>query len=213
MFRFHDALGATNTDPSRHVVLGTPLDMEPGPGQEVVHLAAGCFWGVEKVFWSQPGVVATAVGYMGGRAEATHPTYREVCSGTTGHAETVRVVLDTTQTSTARLLSLFFEIHDPTQGDRQGNDVGTQYRSAIWTTTPDQLTTALATRDAYQRQLSERGFGTITTEIAPAQQAGPFWQAEDHHQGYLWKNPDGYQCHSRTGIACPVVPVVPGASV
>ncbi len=204
MIRSVDALRAPHPDSSRHVVLGTPLDLAPGPGQEVLFLAAGCFWGVEKVFWETPGVVATATGYMGGHT--AHPTYPQVCTHTTGHAETVRVVFDTSQISARRVLALFFEIHDPTQGDRQGNDVGDQYRSAIWTTTPEQLAAAEATRDAYQREIGPRGFGPITTRIAPAEQAGPFWQAEDEHQGYLWKHPDGYQCHVRTGIACPVAP-------
>lgn len=206
MIRFHDALGSRH-DPGEHVVLHTPLDMEPGENQEVIHLAAGCFWGVEKVFWETPGVLATATGYMGGHRP--NPTYGQVCTGLTGHAETVRVVFDTATTSAAELIALFFEIHDPTQGDRQGNDIGTQYRSAIWTTTPEQREVALATRDAYQEQISARGFGPITTTIAPAADTTGFWQAEDEHQGYLWKHPDGYQCHARTGIACPVAPARP----
>ncbi len=204
MIRSLNALRVPPPDPSRHVVLGTPLDLAPGPGHQVIHLAAGCFWGVEKIFWETPGVIATAAGYMGGTT--AHPTYSAVCTGQTGHAETVRVVYDTATISTGQILALFFEIHDPTQGDRQGNDVGRQYRSAIWTTTPEQLSAALATRDAYRQQISARGFGPITTEIAPAEQVGPFWQAEEEHQGYLWKHPNGYQCHTRTGIACPVVP-------
>ena len=203
MIRFHDALG-TQPDPLEHVVLHTPLDLEPAEGQEVIFLAAGCFWGVEKVFWETPGVIATATGYMGGHWP--HPTYERVCTGSTGHAETVRIVFDTHRTSAARLVALFFEIHDPTQGDRQGNDIGTQYRSAIWTTTPAQLAVANATRGTYQEEISARGFGPITTTIAPAEQAGPFCQAEPEHQGYLWKHPNGYQCHARTGIACPVAP-------
>lgn len=209
MFRSIDALSAPRTDPARHVVLGTPLDLAPGAGQALIFLAAGCFWGVEKIFWETPGVVSTAVGYMGGHT--AHPTYPEVCTGSTGHAETVRVVYDTAQVSTEQILALFFEIHDPTQGDRQGNDVGPQYRSAVWTTTPDQRAAAIATRDAYQREISSRGFGSITTAIASSvPDAGgegvAFWRAEDYHQGYLWKNPGGYQCHVRTGVACPVVP-------
>ncbi len=204
MFQFHEALTGARPDPSRHVVLGTALDLQPGPEQEVIFLAAGCFWGVEKIFWESPGVVATSTGYMGGHTE--NPSYSEVCTGLTGHAETVRVVYDTTQTDASRIVSTFFEIHDPTQGDRQGNDVGSQYRSAIWTTTPHQLELALATRDAYQEEISGHGFGPITTVIVASEEAGPFWQAEDYHQGYLWKNPDGYQCHVRTGLACPVLP-------
>ncbi|WP_052450723.1 peptide-methionine (S)-S-oxide reductase MsrA [Actinomyces polynesiensis] len=207
MFTFHDAIHPAEPEPGRHVVLGTPLDLPAGEGREVIFLAAGCFWGVEKVFWETEGVLATAVGYMGGTTP--HPTYEQVCTGATGHAETVRVVYDTSRTDAAHIISVFFEIHDPTQGDRQGNDVGSQYRSAIWTTTPGQLTTALATRDAYAAAIAARGFGPVTTEIAPAEEAGPFWQAEDYHQGYLWKHPDGYQCHTRTGIACPVLPHTP----
>lgn len=210
MIRFHDALG-TRQDPNDHVVLHAPLDLQPGEHQEVIHFAAGCFWGVEKIFWETPGVVATATGYMGG--SWPDPTYERVCTGLTGHAETVRVVFDTSTTSTAELVALFFEIHDPTQGNRQGNDRGPQYRSAIWTTTPEQLAVATATRDAYQRELSARGFGPITTTIASAEEAGTFWQAEDEHQGYLWKHPDGYQCHSRTSIACPVAPASAPRSV
>ena len=186
-----------------HVVLGTPLDMEPGSGQEVIFFAGGCFWGVEKIMWEQPGVVVTATGFMGGTTE--YPTYHQVCTTDTGHAETVRVVFDTTKTSAEKLIATFFEIHDPTQVNRQGNDRGSQYRGAIWTTTPQQFNTALAIRDAYQEQLSQHGFGTIATQIEAAEHAGPFWPADESHQGYLWKHPDGYQCHSRTGVACPVV--------
>jgi methionine-S-sulfoxide reductase len=204
MFTFRDAIHPHSPEPDVHVVLGTPLDLPAGEGREVIFLAAGCFWGVEKVFWETEGVVATATGYMGGTTP--RPTYEQVCTGATGHAETVRVVYDTGVTDAAHLIPTFFEIHDPTQGDRQGNDVGSQYRSAIWTTTPEQLGIALATRDAYAEEIAARGFGPITTEIGPADLAGPFWQAEDHHQGYLWKHPNGYQCHARTGIACPVLP-------
>ena len=190
----------------RHPVLGTDIHAEPADGQEVIYLAAGCFWGVEKAMWEQPGVIATATGYMGGLADADHPTYRQVCTGRTDHAETVRVVYDPERLPTSQLLAAFFEMHDPTQGDRQGNDIGTQYRSAIWTTTPEQAATAQATLDGYQQVLTADGFPAITTEVATADDAGTFWYAEPEHQAYLWHHPDGYQCHARTGRACPVVP-------
>ena len=180
---------------------------EAGAGQEVMFLAAGCFWGVEKAMWNAPGVVSTAVGYMGGHAP--HPTYEQVCDHATGHAETVRVVFDTAATSASQLIREFFEIHDPTQVGGQGNDIGDQYRSAIWTTTPDQMADATALRDAYQKVLSERGFGPIQTVIAPApapESNARFWAAEDYHQRYLLKNPGGYECHARTGVPCPVPP-------
>lgn len=202
MFSYADVLRVPQHDPSLHVVLGTPLLATPKDNEEEIFFAAGCFWGVEKIFWSQPGVVCTATGYMGGHLE--NPTYPQVCEKTTGHAETVRVVFDTTQTSAAQLIATFFEIHDPTQGDRQGNDVGPQYRSVIWTTTEHQFEVAEATRAAYQQELSTRALDAITTEIADRGQH-TFWYAEDYHQGYLFKNPDGYQCHSRTGVACPVL--------
>ncbi|RRC95518.1 peptide-methionine (S)-S-oxide reductase MsrA [Schaalia canis] len=202
MFNLHNVLQPRSGDPRLHVVLGAPIDAEPQEGEEVIFFAAGCFWGVEKIFWSTPGVVTTATGYMGGHTPT--PSYREVCTKTTGHAETVRVVFDTSRTSAAELIALFFEIHDPTQGDRQGNDIGPQYRSAIWTTTPEQYEVAAATLTAYQERLAQEGFPPITTGLADAEGV-TFWEAEDYHQGYLFKNPDGYQCHSRTGVACPVV--------
>lgn len=202
MFTFADVLRAPQSDPGHHVVLGTRLDAPVEDHEEEIFFAAGCFWGVEKIFWSQPGVTCTATGYMGGHVE--NPTYPLVCEKTTGHAETVRVRFDTTKTSAAQLIATFFEIHDPTQGDRQGNDLGPQYRSVIWTTTPVQCDIAEATRAAYQQELTWRGLPLITTEIAD-QGEHVFWYAEDYHQGYLFKNPDGYQCHSRTGVACPVV--------
>lgn len=180
---------------------------DAGTGQEVIFLAAGCFWGVEKAMWNTPGVVSTAVGYMGGHTP--QPSYEQVCAHGTGHAETVRVVFDTAATSSAHLIRLFFEIHDPTQVGGQGNDIGDQYRSHIWTTTAAQLDDALALRDAYQEVLSARGFGPIQTGIspAPASEANAhFWYAEDYHQQYLFKNPGGYECHARTGIACPALP-------
>ena len=180
---------------------------EAGVGQEVIFLAGGCFWGVEKAMWNAPGVVSTAVGYMGGHAP--DPTYEQVCSHSTGHAETVRVLFDTATTSAADLIRLFFEIHDPTQVGGQGNDIGDQYRSAIWTTTPEQLHDAVALRDAYQEALTAAGFGPIQTSIAPAppeDSDAHFWYAEDYHQQYLFKNPGGYECHARTGLACPALP-------
>ena len=183
-----------------HVVLGTPLEGPWPAGTEVIHLAMGCFWGVERLYWQQPGVVVTAAGYMGGFTP--HPTYEETCTGMTGHAETVRVAYDPTATTVEALLTVFWENHDPTQGARQGNDVSTAYRSAIYWTTPEQEAVALASRDAFQAQLSARGFGEITTEIRSAQQAGPFYLAEDYHQGYLDKNPAGYCPVHATGVTC-----------
>ncbi|WP_414160212.1 peptide-methionine (S)-S-oxide reductase MsrA [Schaalia hyovaginalis] len=183
--------------------LTAPIDHEPGEGEEVLYLAAGCFWGVDKAFWNAPGVVATATGYMGGQIE--NPSYEQVCTSTTGHAETVRVVYSTAQTSAAQLIARFFEIHDPTQVDRQGNDLGPQYRGAIWTSTPEQLDVALRARAAYQGALEAKGFGVIATQVAPADEAGPFWYAEEYHQKYLHKNPNGYECHARTGVPCPIV--------
>ena len=197
----------TNVHVSTHAVLGSNMRDEAGAGQEVIYLAAGCFWGVEKALWNAPGVVTTATGYMGG--DSPNPTYEQVCSHSTGHAETVRVVFDTALASAADLVRLFFEIHDPTQVGGQGNDIGDQYRSAIWTTTPEQLRDATALRAAYQEVLTERGFGPIQTVISPAPDADStarFWYAEDYHQQYLFKNPGGYECHARTGIACPALP-------
>ena len=159
--------------------------------------------GVDKAFWNAPGVVATATGYMGGTL--LNPTYKQVCTKTTGHTETIHVVFDTSLTSAAELIARFFEIHDPTQADGQGNDLGPQYRSAIWTTTPEQFDVALRARSAYQGALSVRGFPTITTSVESADEADRFWYAEEYHQKYLWKNPNGYECHARTGIPCPIV--------
>ncbi|MBI4246714.1 MAG: peptide-methionine (S)-S-oxide reductase MsrA [Candidatus Rokubacteria bacterium] len=158
----------------------------------------GCFWGAEKRFWSIPGVHSTVVGYAGG--QAPNPTYKQVCTGRTGHAEVVLVVFDPQVVSYADLLRVFWESHDPTQGMRQGNDVGTQYRSAIYVHSPEQRRLAEASRDAYQRALSLAGHGRITTEIADA---GPFYPAEDYHQQYLAKNPAGYCGLGGTGVACP----------
>jgi peptide-methionine (S)-S-oxide reductase len=162
----------------------------------------GCFWGAEKTFWSVPGVLVTAVGYQGGFTP--NPTYPEVCTGRTGHTETVRIVYDPDRVGARLLLSLFWERHDPTQGFRQGNDRGTQYRSAVFWTTPDQHAAAEATRGEYARALTGAGFGSITTQILPVDRAGPFYYAEDYHQQYLHKTPDGYCPDHGTGIACPV---------
>ncbi|AXG12716.1 peptide-methionine (S)-S-oxide reductase MsrA [Intrasporangium calvum] len=185
-----------------HVVLGTPLEGPWPDGSAVMYVAMGCFWGVERIFWRLPGVVNTAAGYMGGYTP--NPTYEETCTGLTGHAETVRVVYDPAQTSPELLLKAFWENHDPTTANRQGNDVGTAYRSAIYWTTPGQEEAARATRDAFQRVLHEHGHGDITTEIRSADDAGPFYLAEDYHQGYLHKNPGGYCNHGPNGMTCPV---------
>jgi peptide-methionine (S)-S-oxide reductase len=166
----------------------------------------GCFWGAERLFWQTPGVIATAAGYAGGFTP--NPTYEEVCSGRTGHAEVVLVVFDPQRISYEELLRVFWEGHDPTQGMRQGNDMGTQYRSAIYTAGEAQAEAAKASRERYQRALSERGLGEITTEIAPA---GPFYYAEDYHQQYLHKVPNGYCGLDGTGVSCPVGTGVTGA--
>lgn len=184
-----------------HTVLGTDILAEPDENQEIIYLASGCFWGAEKLAW-ELGADSTAVGYMGGFTP--NPTYEEVCSGNTGHAETVRVLYSPTKLSTAKLLQAFFESHDPTSLNRQGGDIGTQYRSAIFTTTQEQEDTANQMIRAYQAKLTDAGRGTIVTEVASVLEAGPFFPAEDYHQQYLDKNPGGYECHSRTGIACPL---------
>ena len=168
-------------------------------GLEQAVFGMGCFWGAERMFWEAPGVYTTAVGYAGGFT--VNPTYREVCSGMTGHTEVVLVVFDPKQTSYAEMLKIFWENHDPTQGMRQGNDVGTQYRSAIYTFSPQQQQTAEASRAAYQDRLTSAQLGRITTEISDAP---PFYYAEEYHQQYLAKNPDGYCGHGGTGISCPV---------
>ncbi|HEY1957830.1 MAG TPA: peptide-methionine (S)-S-oxide reductase MsrA [Polyangiaceae bacterium] len=183
----------------KHFVSGRSMEGPFPPGTETAMFGLGCFWGAEKKFWQQKGVWSTAVGYAGGTQE--NPTYREVCSGRTGHAEVVRVVFDPKEISYDALLKLFFESHDPTQGNRQGADVGTQYRSAIYAYGPDQKRSAEAARAAYQAKLTEAGYGKITTEIADAPQ---FYFAEDYHQQYLAKNPDGYCGLGGTGVACPV---------
>jgi peptide-methionine (S)-S-oxide reductase len=185
--------------PSSHDVLGTPLE-PPFPEElERAIFALGCFWGAERVFWQAPGVYTTAVGYAGGYTP--NPSYEEVCSGLTGHSEAVLVVFDPGKTSYEELLRLFWENHDPTQGMRQGNDVGTQYRSAIFWADEAQREAAEASRDGYQRELAAAGYGDITTELAPA---GQFFYAEPYHQQYLAKNPNGYCGLGGTGVACPV---------
>lgn len=188
--RDHEILGRCE-----HEVFGR--DVRRPEGSEVAHLALGCFWGAEKLFWQLDGVTNTAVGYQGGFTP--NPTYEEVCSGRTGHAETVRVVFDPARVSYAELLAAFFEDHDPTQGMRQGNDVGTQYRSAIYTISDEQAAVAAEVRDRFQRALSQSGYGEITTEIAPA---GDFYFAEEYHQQYLIKVPGGYCPLHATGVKC-----------
>jgi peptide-methionine (S)-S-oxide reductase len=185
--------------PAKHEVLGTPLAGPFPDGVETAVFGMGCFWGAERIFWQATGVYTTAVGYAGGLTQ--NPTYEEVCSGRTGHTEAVLVAFDTAATSYEEMLKLFWEGHDPTQGMRQGNDVGTQYRSAIlWRDEPQRIA-AEASRDAYQRMLSQAGHGEITTEIA---QIGPFYYAEDYHQQYLAKNPAGYCGLGGTGVSCPI---------
>ncbi|HEY2177287.1 MAG TPA: peptide-methionine (S)-S-oxide reductase MsrA [Caulobacteraceae bacterium] len=180
-------------------VNGRPLHSPYPEGLEIAHFAMGCFWGVERRFWQVPGVWVTAVGYMGGTTP--NPTYQETCSGRTGHTETVRVVFDPALVSYEALLKPFWEGHDPTQGMRQGNDVGSQYRSAIFTASPEQAAAARASLEVYQQALNAAGRGPITTEIA---EAGPFYFAEDYHQQYLAKNPGGYCGVDGTGVVCPI---------
>jgi len=185
--------------PERHDVLGTPLTPPFPEGLETAVFGLGCFWGAERVFWQAPGVYSTAVGYAGGYTP--NPTYNEVCGARTGHAEVVLVVFDPKQTSYDALLKRFWENHDPTQGMRQGNDVGTQYRSAIYTTSDAQREAADASRAAFQDALGARRYGEITTEIAPLDR---FYYAEDYHQQYLAKNPNGYCGLGGTGVSCPI---------
>ena len=188
--------------PSTHAVLGTPLEGPWPEGTEVLYVAMGCFWGAERIMWRLPGVVTTAVGYMGGFTP--NPTYEECCTGRTGHAETVLVAYDPAVLAAEHILKAFWENHDPTQGMRQGNDIGTAYRSAIYWTTPGQEAAARATTAAFQGELTRVGAGAITTEVRPASEAGPFWYAEDYHQQYLHKNPAGYCNHGPNGLTCPV---------
>ena len=183
----------------RHAVLGTPLEGPFPADTATAYFALGCFWGAERTFWQTPGVLSTSVGYQGGHTP--NPTYDEVCSGRTSHTEAVQVVFDPEQVSYAELLKVFWEAHDPTQGFRQGNDRGTQYRSAIYWTTDEQHAAALASRHAYATKLDDAGYGAITTEIEPAAHNDYFY-AEAGHQQYLFKNPNGYCGIGGTGVAC-----------
>ncbi len=185
--------------PERHFVNGHPLKGPFPAGMQQALFGMGCFWGAERLFWQLPGVYATAVGYAGGQTK--NPTYEEVCSGLTNHAEVVLVVFDPKRIAYEELLKAFWEGHDPTQGMRQGNDAGTQYRSAIYACGDEQLKAAQASKDMFQRALDKAGLGKITTEI---QAARPFYYAEDYHQQYLGKNPNGYCGLGGTGVACPV---------
>jgi peptide-methionine (S)-S-oxide reductase len=187
------------TTPGRHFVNGKPIAGPYPDGIRTAVFGLGCFWGAERAFWKAPGVYATAVGYAAG--ETPNPTYEEVCSGRTGHNEVVLVAYDPAVTSYEALVTLFFESHDPTQGMRQGNDVGTQYRSGIYVADDAERAAAERVRDAYAPELAKKGYGAITTEIAPR---GPFYFAEDYHQQYLAKNPGGYCGLGGTGVACPV---------
>ena len=185
--------------PPAHFINGNPL-VGPFPEDtETAVFGMGCFWGAERRFWKMDGVYTTAVGYAGGYTP--NPSYEEVCTGRTGHTEAALVVYRPSEISYEDLLKVFWETHDPTQGMQQGNDIGSQYRSAIYTTTDDQLEIAKRSQDKYQAELTPLGFGDITTEIAPL---GEFYYAEDYHQQYLGKNPHGYDCHANTGIAYPV---------
>ena len=188
--------------PATHAVLGTPLQGPWPEGTQVIYLAMGCFWGAEKALWQVPGVVTTAAGYAGGYTP--NPTYEETCTGLTGHTEAVVVAYDPRNETAEQLLQVFWEHHDPTQGHRQGNDVGTQYRSAVYWTTPEQEAAYASTRAAYQAALNERRYGDITTEGRPAAEAGPFFYAEEDHQQYLHKVPWGYCPDHGTGVSCPV---------
>jgi peptide-methionine (S)-S-oxide reductase len=193
--------------PATHAVLGTPLEGPWPAGTQVIHLAMGCFWGAEKTLWQVPGVVTTAVGYQGGYTP--NPTYEETCTARTGHTETVLVAYDPATVSAGKLLQIFWEHHDPTQGYRQGNDVGTQYRSAVFWTTPEQQAAYETTRAAYQATLRQHRYGDITTEGRPATEAGPFYYAEEYHQQYLDRNTFGYCPDHGTGVACPVTFTAP----
>ncbi len=196
----HGRAGYPYPVPTHHAVLGSPLQGPFPSDTEQIYVGMGCFWGAERKFWRMPGVFTTAVGYQGGFTP--YPTYQEVCTGRTGHAENVLVVYTPGQTSIHEILRTFWENHDPTSGYRQGNDAGTQYRSTVYCTTPEQLAAAQRTADAFGRVLAADGWGPITTEIAPAE-GKPFYYAEDYHQQYLHKVPNGYDCHSATGLSLP----------
>ncbi|HUV48655.1 MAG TPA: peptide-methionine (S)-S-oxide reductase MsrA [Actinomycetes bacterium] len=186
------------TVPDKHTVLGTPIAGPVPKGMAEAFFGMGCFWGAERRFWQMPGVYTTAVGYQGGMTP--HPTYDETCTGLTGHTEAVRVVYDPAVVSYAELLRVFWETHDPTQGFRQGNDRGSQYRSALYWTSDDQRQAAEASRDVYQAAVTKAGLGAITTELLPAPE---FYYAEEPHQQYLAKVPNGYDCHANTGVSYP----------
>jgi peptide-methionine (S)-S-oxide reductase len=188
--------------PARHEVLGTPLKGPFPPGVQSAVFGMGCFWGAERIFWQADGVYTTAVGYAGG--STPNPTYEEACSGRTGHAEVVLVAFDTAATSYEEMLRLFWEGHDPTQGMRQGNDVGTQYRSLIMYGDDAQRAAVEASLETYQRMLAAAGHGTISTQLLELDAAHPFYYAEDYHQQYLAKNPGGYCGLGGTGVACPI---------
>lgn len=189
-------------DPAPHTVLGSSLVGPWAPGTRVLYVAMGCFWGAEEIFWQVPGVVATAVGYMGG--VTPNPTYEEICTSRTAHTETTLVAYDPTVVGEDELLRIFWERHDPTTGYRQGNDVGTQYRSAVYWTLPEQERAVRSSAQVYGQALAAAGYDPITTELRSAGEAGPFYYAEDYHQQYLDKNPHGYRCHATTGLAYPV---------
>jgi peptide-methionine (S)-S-oxide reductase len=172
-----------------------------GMSEEIAYFATGCFWGAERRFWQMPGVIRTSVGYMGGKR--SNPNYEQVCTGITGHTETVEVVFDPKEIDYERLLAEFWTMHDPTSLNRQGNDIGTQYRSAIFTTSAEQRESAIASQSKYQVELDKEGIGQIVTEISDASQY-PYYLAEEYHQKYLMKNPNGYDCHSSTGVAYPI---------
>ena len=206
-----DALPGRSSRPyllsGTHAVLGTPIDAPTPEGMDEIVVGMGCFWGAERLFWRLDGVWTTAVGYAGGYTP--NPTYEETCTARTGHAEVVRVVFDPEVLPLDRVLQTFWEGHDPTQGMRQGNDVGSQYRSTLYWTTPEQRVAAERTRDAYAGRLAARGHGEVTTEIRPldpdaADGAGPLYYAEEYHQQYLHKNPNGYCGLGGTGVSCPV---------
>jgi len=185
--------------PEKHFVNGNAMQGPFPAGLQQLVVGMGCFWGAERLFWSTPGVYSTAVGYTGGQTR--NASYREVCSGQTGHSEVVQVIFDPSEVSLEALLKLFWESHDPTQGMRQGNDIGSQYRSVIYTSNPEHTVIAEQSRDSYQQQLTKSGFSAITTEIAPLD---TFYYAEDYHQQYLAKNPDGYCGIGGTGVSCAI---------
>ena len=192
--------------PDTHYVTGTPIQGPFPAGLQTAVFGLGCFWGAEEIFWQLPGVWTTAVGYTGGFTP--HPGYEEVCSGQTGHTEAVLVVFDPARIGYDRLVATFFEVHDPTQGMRQGNDVGSQYRSAIYYADEQQRAVAERAVAVFGRALADQGYGAITTEVAPV---GPFYYAEGYHQQYLAKNPNGYRCHSTTGLSFPLDELAAGA--